>query len=440
MKRLGFDVLAAYAAPALPMAALYFPVYVLLAPAYAASHGLSLSAIGSVFVLVRLLDAVTDPAMGWLSDRLRLRLGRRRPWILAATPIIMLAAWQVFAPTGEVTLTSFALWLALLTVGWTMFFTPYFAWGAELSGDYTERSRVTIWREAVTLVGTIVAAIVYDAGGGGAEGLSGIALFVLILLPIAVGFAVARVPEPVDYSRTRADLRSLLATLKQEPVFLRLLGAYFINGASNAIPAALVPFFVEYRLGATGQVGLFLVLYFGAGAVFAPFWLWCAGRFAKHRTWCLAMLYASAVFLSVLLLGSGDTWAFAAICVLSGAALGADLALPSSIQADVVDLDTVRSGTQRTGAFFALWSVATKAALALAGGAALIAAGFVGFDPSVENTEEALFGLAALYALAPVALKLVAVAMMWGFPHDAARQAEVRAEIERRGGTPAASS
>ncbi|MEM8658458.1 MAG: MFS transporter, partial [Pseudomonadota bacterium] len=112
---------------------------------------------------------------------------------------------------------------------------------------------------------------------------------------------------------------------------------------------------------------------------------------------------------------------------------GADLALPSAMQADLVDLDTERSGQQRTGAFFALWSLATKFALALAGGAALILLELSGFSAEIENSAAALMVLGLLYAGAPVLLKGIAIAMMWRFPLDPAHQAEVRARIEAAG-------
>ena len=142
------------------------------------------------------------------------------------------------------------------------------------------------------------------------------------------------------------------------------------------------------------------------------------------------MLYACAVFACVPLLGPGDVTGFAAICVLTGFALSADLSLPAAIQADVVDVDTADSGAQRTGLFFALWSVATKAALALSGGAALIALDLAGFQAGADNDATALAALTGLYALAPVALKLVAVALMWNFPLDRAAHDALRARIE----------
>ncbi len=147
------------------------------------------------------------------------------------------------------------------------------------------------------------------------------------------------------------------------------------------------------------------------------------------------MIYNIVIFAGVFFLGVGDVGAYAVICVLSGAALGADLSLPTAMQADLVDLDTATSGAQRTGAFFALWSLAQKFALAGAGGAALIILGAIGFAADGPNGPAQLWGLTALYALAPIVLKAVAIGLMWRFPMDATRQAELRAVIESSPGT-----
>lgn len=422
--------MAAYAAPALPLAAMYFPVYVFLAEFYADERGLDLGFIGAAFIAVRLFDGLSDPAMGVISDRVRTRWGRRRVWLAVGCPVVAGSAWALFVPPAGAGAVWFAGFLFALTLGWTVMLTPYFAWGAELTGDYAERGRVALWRDTTGLFGTIVAAGLYSAGSDAAAGMALVAALIVLVLPASVLWSLVRVPEPRDYSRPTTGGEGVLAALAGEPLFLRLIAAYFVNGAANALPAALFLFFVEHRLAAPGLGGPLLMLYFGAAVAAAPVWIYAVGRVAKHRLWCLAMIYAGAVFSAALLLGPGDVAAFAAICVLSGAALGADLALPSAIQADLVDLDTARSGRQRTGAFFALWSLATKLALALSGGLALILLDRAGFRADAENGAAALTALALLYALAPVVLKAVAVAMMWRFPLGAAAQGALRARIE----------
>ena len=101
-------VVAAFAAPALPLAAMYFPVYVFLAEFYATAHGLSLAAIGGVFIAARLFDAVAIRSPGIASDRWSTRWGRRRPWLAAGAPLVMLSAWMLFVPAAGASLASFA--------------------------------------------------------------------------------------------------------------------------------------------------------------------------------------------------------------------------------------------------------------------------------------------------------------------------------------------
>ena len=435
--------LLAYAAPMAPLGALYFPVYVYLVPYYA-GLGADLALLGAFMLAARLLDAATDPLMGLLSDRVSTRWGRRRPWLVLAAPLLLLAAWRLFLPPEDPSAAYAGVWLAALTLFWTMALTPYLAWGAEITSDYSERARVAAWREAAGLVGMLGAAVLYAAGGDAGEGLGFVFLALLVATPVCFAAALAGTPEPDDLSVRKVAWREGLRLAAGNRAFLRLLAAWLVNGAANALPASLFLFFVEFRLGAPDLAGPLLVLYFAAAIVGAPLWGWAAKRVPKHRVWSGVMIYACAVFLWALALGEGDVVPFAVISVLSGLALGADLSLPPAMQADVVDADTAESGEQRTGVYFAVWSVATKAAQAAAGGVALMLLAWAGFEAAGAagvgagaleaaagaNSEGALWTLSLLYAGAPVALKLVAVAIMWGFPLDAAAQGAYRARIE----------
>ncbi|MGD1934256.1 MAG: MFS transporter, partial [Candidatus Phaeomarinobacter sp.] len=267
------------------------------------------------------------------------------------------------------------------------------------------------------------------------EALRILALGLLILLPLTVTLCVWRVPVVPDKSRTRVDIRQGFAAIRQNRPFLRLIAAFLINGWANGLPATLFVLFVTHVLVAPDMVGPLLLLYFLSGVVAIPGWVWLSRRISKHRVWVGSMTLACTTFVWVPLLGAGDIWLFAVVCVVSGFAVGADLVLPAAIQADVVDVDTADTGEQRTGLYFALWSLATKLSLALAAGVAFPLLAIVGFQadtaPGTEslNTSGSLFAVSMLYAGLPVILKLPALVLMWKFPLSREAQEDLQARI-----------
>lgn len=425
----------AYGLPGLPLAAVYLPLVVFLPTFYSRDLGLELAVVGGVLLLARLWDVVTDPIIGGLSDRFDSRFGRRRPWLLIGAPVLALSIYALFIPTAPVGGGYLLVWAMVLYLAWTAITLPYQAWGAELSDEYHGRSRLTAARETCVLLGTlltlalpmILSISVIEAGAGV---MNAIAWVTIGLLPITIGIALAVVPDSRVGLRAPVGFRQGLRVMAANRPFRRLLLAWLVNGAANGFPATLFILFVTHGLGLPDKAGLLLFVYFLAGVAGVPVWLLISYRLGKHRTWALAMLWASLAFVWVPLLGVGDFWAFLAISILSGLALGADLSLPSSIQADVIDVDALQTGTRRSGIYFALWGMATKLSLALAVGIAFPLLGLVGFSTDGGNEPMALTVLALLYGLVPVGLKLIATAIVWNFPLDSDAQAEMRQRLK----------
>jgi glycoside/pentoside/hexuronide:cation symporter, GPH family len=435
MARLPRGRLAAYGAPGLPMAILGLPLFVFLPTFYAEHTGIGLAMVGFILLAARLFDVITDPLVGHLSDRIPGPF-RRRGLIILGTPILLLSVEMLFRPgegVGAVYLLTFS---ALVYLGWTLFALPYFAWGAELSPDYHERSRVSAWREGFVVAGTVVAASLPAVLG--LQNDAGASLHVLAslfwwLLPPALLLLVFAVPErpgrlvPVAW-------RDGLVLLRRNRPFRRLVLAWILNGTANAIPATLFLLFITHVLEAPEHAGPLLLVYFGVGIAALPAWLLVARRLGKHRVWTISMLLASSFFIWVPLLGSGDVAWFYLITVLTGLSLGVDLALPAAMQADVIDQDTADGGGERAGLFFGLWGMATKLALALAVGISFPLLGAVGFSTAGGNTPAALLALALAYAGLPVLFKLAAMSLIWRFPLDESAQRALRQRIEALGG------
>jgi Na+/melibiose symporter-like transporter len=433
--RLRLSRALAYAAPGFALAIPLVPVFTFLPTLYARDLGLGLARTGSVLFLARAIDFLLDPLIGLGSDRLRWRLGRRKSLIVVGALAAGSALVALFMPPPGVGAVYLFAWLALLYFGFTSVQVPYTAWGAELVSDYNDRTRITGMREGLTLAGIVTTGalplIAALAGLPERSGMNAIAWVAILVGGPTIAMLVWRVPETVPSERAGhrpIDLRAMAANLP----FVRLFCAWFLNGLATGLPAVLFPLYLQQGLGA-GQTarGVMIFAYFAAGCGAIPLWLALSRRIGKHRVWCGAMLMAMAAFVWVPLLHPGQESWFFVICLVTGAALGADVALPPAMQADVVDLDRLRTGQARAGFYFAIWGMGTKLALGSAAGGAFLALDAVGFRPTGPNTPNALFALAACYALAPVVLKAGAVALVWNYPLTQKRHAIIRRRLDR---------
>lgn len=408
----------AYGVLGLPLAFAALPIYVHAPKLYADGLGLPLAAVGAVLLAVRVVDAITDPLIGWASDR----FVARRAWILAALPPLAAGFLALFGPPADAGLAWLAVSLLLVTFGYSLATINYAAWGAELADTPDGRTRLVASREGFALAGVVLAAALpsllgNDAVGGAAQ----LGSVFLVVLALGAGLTLHFAPVATTAAGGAVTLRSALREALASRPFARLLVVFAANGIAAAIPAATVLFFVSDVLQAESAAGLFLSLYFLAGAASMPLWVRCAAAIGKLRAWLIGMLLAMAVFAWAATLGAGDVGRFALICVLSGVALGADLALPAAMLADLLARE--RSDGPRAGAWFGWWNLVAKANLALAAGLALPLLDRLGYVPGTRDAD-ALAALAAVYALLPVALKALAATLLWRCRRDLVAEEE----------------
>ena len=390
----------AYGALGLPLAFAALPIYVHIPRYYAETTGMELALLGFILLGTRLLDAFVDPWLGWLADR----LPRRRMLAAALVPFALGFVALLNPPTGFV-----APWLlaslALTYLGFSAASVAYQAWGAAIGQDSAQRTRLTAAREGYGLIGVVLAAalptVLASDLSTGIERLSWV-LPPLVLIAAATTFAGvgAGVAWPASTEPLRHSLRLALADI----AFRRLLAVFIANGIAAALPATLFLFFVADVLDAEAASGPLLALYFVAGAASLPLWVRLAARYGRVRAWGLAMLLAMFAFAGAGLLGSGDIFGFALICLASGLALGGDLALPAAIAADLGE----RQG--RSGACFGVWNFVAKINLALAAGLALPLLDALGYRPGGQDGQGALI---LAYALLPLGFKLLAALLLW---------------------------
>lgn len=441
--RLKTSKIAIYGAVAVPAAMFGYPIAIWLPPFYAGELGMSLAAIASMLFIARMTDIVTDPIVGYLSDHLKGPWGRRKPFIAAGTPILLLGIVMLFMPTyiwGGVPGAWYLLvWYMVMYFGVTLMFLPYGAWGAELSPDYHERSRIMGIREFFTLGGLILAAaipaIVQGTGRiSASEVLAVMAMVVVGLTPPVVALALWRVKENPDAGRQNIPLFEGLKLVARNGPMVRILLIHIIVVAGEAFRNALSLFFMRDVIGIQAIGGLYLI-YFSAGLLAIPLWVRLGGKMGKHRAFAVCMGVVSVVSILTFFLGYGDTTAFKILFLLKGACFGGLQLLPASMLADVVDVDTARSGGKRAGTFFAISGMAGKLAAAFGTSLPLFIIGWLGFVATGAegvNAPETLRWLAFNYAIMPAFFFGTALYLVWKYPLTPERHAKLREMIAKR--------
>ena len=395
---------------ALPVAFAGFPLYVLAPDFYATRHGLSLTLLGTLLLLIRLFDAVQDPLIGWLTDRFHRRF---LSFVAAAGSVLCLAIFGLFNFAVLSPASWFALCMIFAVTAYSVLSIVLGARATLWTSDKNDQTRIAGVRETFGLIGLVVAvslpSVLANLVGPDDVYVWYAALLAALMIGGVTGFS--RLPA---LNRPAGESGApLLAALRAvPPETVRLLGVYGLSMLASSVPAVLVIFYVRDLLGAERLIGMFLLLYFLSGAAAMPLWKGVSARLGKCQAWGLSNILAVAGFVGAFFLGNGDIWAYGAVCIVSGAALGADLTLPPSILADHVH---ARRHAAFSATHYALLAFVAKASLALASAIALPVLDIAGFTPGHANSEGALAALSVSYALIPCGLKLAAAGLLYAF-------------------------
>ncbi len=428
-----------FASPAFTLAALGLPIIAILPPLYA-ELGISLTAVGAIFMTARFFDVFTDPVFGVLGDRVHTRWGRRRPAIVVGVPVLMLGTFGVFFPAdppGESTLLTALL---VLYVGWTLLAISHTAWAGELSGDYDQRTRIMGALQICGLTGAVVVlaipAIVdqFFPEGGMRLRSEMMGWLILIALPVLFGLAIFSVPEPPVSAHSKMSWSAGWRAIVENRALRRLLLADLLMGLQGGINGSVHFFFIIQVLLLPEAASLFLVLIFVFGLVCVPLFVWMSGRFGKHQTLCVAALQSTVATGLFFIVPSASFWWVFLIYLLVGVNFGGKDLLMRSIMADVIDQDRVAVGADRSALYYSMLTLTNKLGAALAVGIIYPILDWVGFDPNGQNPQEILNAVRIVVAASPTLVTLAVALIMWRFPLGRSEQQALRARIEARSG------
>jgi Na+/melibiose symporter-like transporter len=431
-------ILAGFSGPCLPLAALGLPLAVALPNFYSSYVGLPIGAVGAAFLAVRCLDIGFDPVVGWAMDRTRNRFGPFRTWMTLGTPLLMLAAAMIFFVQPGAGFAYLVAWLLALYLGFSICTLAQLAWGAVLAPGYDERSRLYGWWQTANILGVLLALAIPTVLltfklGDYVAGVRAMGGFVVAALPLTLLFALKVAPEPPSGRKPHGGLSAWLALFRR-PTVRRILVCDLLLGIAPGLTGALLFYYFEFVKGFDRtQSQLFMVAYFVAGLIGAPFWSWLAVRIGKHRALAVASLLFAALYAGVGLLPAGNFPLTFGYLFLTGLPYAAGLLLTRAMMADVADEVRLESGDDRLGLLFSLLSLTTKLGYAVSVGSLVLlqAAGFDGhrhahYEPTAFPT------LIALFVVAPTLLLALAAWPLKAYPLGPERHAEIRAALEAR--------
>ncbi|WP_082671985.1 MFS transporter [Thiomicrospira sp. XS5] len=405
-----------YGLMGLPLAMLGVPFYFYMPNYWFENWGVSLTAIGLALFVTRLTDMLTDPLVGFYSDRWVRHLGYLRQ-IQLGSLLLVVGCGSLFFPFEPAfqqhTFGYLVLWSFMTFLGWTLISVPYQALVSKLTHQTDLKTRLTSFREGFGLIGVMLALslpVILSQSPTSLEVFQ--TLFVLLLFGLALALLLQAWWFKEVLNGPEGDFNhpvSIQTLWRQHRWSFGIMPAYFLNNLANAFPATLFMFFVTYALQMEAQAGVLLAVFFVSGVLGLPFWFWLSTKVEKYQAWAFSMLFSAISFTGLIWVGAGDFNGYLLVCILTGLSLGADLALPSSLQVDLVHR-LERKSVRAAGTMFGLWGLLTKLAVALSLGIALPLLEALQLKQGAPAAMNALWWM---YGLVPVVLKLVAV--VWVF-------------------------
>jgi len=436
---ISFWRLSAYASPAYIHGAILFPTMAIIPTFYAKHVGISLGIIGTILVVGRFFDAITDPLIGYLSDTTKSPLGRRKPWILGGFLLGIVSIYFLFIPGHEAGVSYFIIWFLLLFLSFTMIDIPHRAWGAEISRHYSERSRISTFVGLNVQLGSLTFALIplvpiFASEGYNPETLKFIALYFIVLIPPIALTATLWGPEGKRVAIEKPSVRSLFSSVKGNKPFQYFIAIYVVAGLGNGMFFALIFLYCDTYM----QLGRFFPYLMVVEALFTfiamPAWLKIIYKFGKHKSWATGNVAGAIILACFAFFDPGESAfiPFVVLGALRALSVACVYVVPMALLGGVIDYDIIKTGANRSANYFSVMTLITKANGALGGGLGFIIISTFGYTAAGPNSDLANTGIVITTLILPAIMIGISSVMIWFFPIDHRRQSIIRRRIESR--------
>ena len=389
------------------------PLYI-ATPSIYAGLGQTIFVTGMMLMIIRLVDAFTDPVFGSLIDK---TTGHRfLRWLNPSLIFLASSVFFLFNPPEFLSQNStlvffwFFIFTLIVSISNGIANIAYQSWAFAWSSQAETRNKLISGREVFVLIGLIVSSVLIAL-----ESFAVLSLIIFLSSIVSVIWLLLIKTVSIDtaFFSTKANKRNFNFFSFESKRMKLFLVLCFFNTFANSIPALLfVFFFSDALLLEKSEGGILLSVYFLSAAISIPLWRKTISRVGNKQTWFVALTLSIVFFSTVLFLEEGHFYPFLFICVITGVALGGELISPPAILNDLIP--TNRNETNVASTYFGIWSLVNKIAIALASGFCLPLLGIMGYDPNLV-TEAGQSSLMFMYAGAPCVIKLVCMILLGYF-------------------------
>jgi len=393
------------------------------------------AAMGTLFLISRIWDAVNDPIFGYLSDRTRSRFGRRKIWIMSSAIPVGVFFYLLWMPPEYLK----TFWMGLALIGFYTVFTtlyvPHYSLGAELTSDHHQRHRLYGARAIAENVGIFLAVGVLQALPDTSLARLRIPWVMFLVAAVSVVFILAMNFFVHEKSRPQGKSESFLSaatSVFQNRHARLILIAGFFGQFGAAIIFGMTLYFAEYVMLAPSAGNLVVGIFIICASATIPVWIYLLKHFEKKTIWIASNLILAMCFALTFTLESNNLGTLYLISIFAGAASGSILFVHPSALADTIDYEELMSSKKSQGIYFAIFTFVNKSAMALAAMTIGWMLEFGNFAPNVKQGEDSLLFIRITYAFFPVAGFVIAAALLTFYSLGREEHSKIRREIARR--------
>ena len=391
--------------------------------------GLAAALAGTAVMIGKLWDAVTDPMMGFISDRTRSRWGRRRPYLLFGSVPLFLAMWFFFTNPGLKSPILLTLWatfaLMMLNTAYTVINIPYSALTPELTDDYHERTTLNGFRFSFAVIGTIIGAAavqpIVGAFRTASAGFSAMGAILGTIMALTALTTFLTVREK-DHSKTQIPqegfFETYLSVFRNKP-YIIVLGTYALNLTGLNFLQGVLVYYTKYIYNNAGLTTPAMVLLLVVAMVCIPLSVFVSKRVGKKRTYQISFAILASATAAIYLLGHilGPSF-FLGMMVYAGIGIGFGYVAPWAMVPDTVEYDAVRTGERKEGAYYGMWTFTSKIGQSLSIFISGLVLSLGGYVAEAVQTAGAKSAIRLLIGPLPAIVFVAAIILIQFYPLD----------------------